>query len=301
MSHAAKTKCPYCNKTKKDMGLHIRMSHPDKLNEMSGTPAGVEATKPTGKTLLAVKMRQVSWWKLALGIVFGALGIFGLVRYASTINILWGFIAICGIIPSAFFIYFGLFKFKEGGYKYVLPGVPEFTGEENSLVIYSQWDSANKVAVPEYITFEYIPEDRIPTGSRMHLVRNLKKHFYELYNVINEETGEVLETRKVKDAKDGQEKEIRIRALSPVRIPDIVSLSTKEYKETAVMQPVKDYFDYNPGTNVQKIATGVLILAIVIVGILMTMTSGTPDSKPKNQPVVKYGAVVTEVQYDFRY
>ena len=53
-------------------------------------------------------------------------------------------------------------------------------------------------------------------------------------------------------------------------------LSPDDAKVPTNMQAVKDYLEYNPGTAMQKISAGLMVIAIFVIGILMTITQGQP-------------------------
>jgi hypothetical protein len=264
--------CPTCKKKCKDINRHMEVSHSNTqelITEQTPSvqpdiapipPAPFIPTAP----MKAVKMRRISWWRLAIGIICGIAGGYAIIQYTQTLSMVWGGVAVTALCIGGTFVFYAYMKKGDTGYKFVIPGQKEFTGKENTLVIDAFWDEKNKVAIPEQIYFKELLPEEIPVGSRMHLIRNLNKHFYEVYNLIDEEKGEVKEGNRRKYV-----------ALIP---PDKIMCTPEEYSMTSNMQAVKDYFDFNPPTNFQKIAAGVLIAAMGIIGLLMTITGGAPPA-----------------------
>jgi hypothetical protein len=190
---------------------------------------------------------------MILGIVCAGIGIIGIVMYGTSLNVAMGIVAIAGLVPGAFLIYYA-FNRKESGYIFTEKG-KEYTGKENCINIIAVYDEETKTEIPLNIKFEYI--ENPPRGSQPHLLRNNGKHYYEIKTTINT---------------DGT-----IRESKPVNLPDKKLCTPEAFVIPSNMQPVKEYMDFNPPSSFQKIASGVLILVMVIIGILMVMTGGSPS------------------------
>jgi hypothetical protein len=255
--------CPACGKKKKNVDMHMKIEHPDYKAET--TSETVDSTKKVKR------LWNVTWWKLIVGAACLVLGIFGLVLYAGSMNIFAGFLSIVGLVPGAFLTFTGFRSKKESGYQF--EGTKKYTGKENAIVIRARWDDSLKRAVPEGIFFEEIKPEKIPVGAQPHLLRNTGKHYYELYNPIDE---------------NGVEGELK-----PVIMPDKKLVTPEAFVVPSNMQAYKEYMQYNPPTAFQKIASGVLLIALVVIGILMTMTTDKSDTK---QQVTRPAAM--EINYD---
>jgi len=138
-------------------------------------------------------------------------------------------------------------KQGESGFSFNANG-RRYTGRENALILFAQHDKDTGKDIPLMVQFMELKHP--PKGARLHYVRNLKKHFYELFN------------------------NTKTRKLEPVKLPDKKSFPPELYRIPATMQPYKDYMDFSPPTMMQKVAPGILLLAIGIVGFLMVITTG---------------------------
>lgn len=248
------------------------------------SPAQASAPTPAKERTRAVRVWNISWWKILLGLACCAVGIFGIAMYAGTMNMFMGMVAVVGLVPGVFLIYYGFKNRKESGYQFVSGKKPPYTGKENTILITAHWDSTEQRAIPESIDFTTYDEADIPPGAHMHLLRNTGKHYYELYNIINDKGEQVDDKGK--------------RIYKPVVMPDKKLITPEAYVIPSNMQPYKDYMEYNPPSAFQKIASGVLIIAMLVIGILMTMTtSKPPDQQGK---VVKTSAyqLPQEINYD---
>jgi len=195
----------------------------------------------------AKRTLNISWWKLIVGAILISAGIvFGIFYFKNIQNVAMGILTALTIAPGIFLVYMG-WKAGESGFAFST-GQKKYTGKENAIVLTARLDTNTKKDVPVNISF--IAVDEPPEGARLHYVRNLKKHFYELFN----------------DTKTNE--------LKPVFLPDKKASPPELFKIPATMQPYKDCMDYNPPTLLQKIAPGILLGAMVIVGILMVMTGG---------------------------
>jgi len=248
---ANKKPCPVCGKLKKNIETHIRLAHPEQI-KASVTSSEVET--PVSKGMEVKKISSIKWWRLLLGGVCALVGIVGIILYVNSLNMLMGIVAIIGLVPAVFLIYYA-FNRKESGYVFSEKG-KTYTGKENAIVIYADYNPETKRDVPDKIVFDYI-EKPLP-GARLHLLRNNGQHYYEYLNVTGEgRLGDVL---------------------LPVVLPDKKLCTPEAFCIPSNMHKVKEYMDYNPPTNIQKLATGAIILAMIIVGLLMVMTSPSPEA-----------------------
>jgi len=192
----------------------------------------------------------VSWWKLITGSALLAVGILFFSFYVRDIqNMFMAILSVFTLTPGGFLIYLGL-KSGKMGFSFSAEGGTKYTGKENSIVLVAYRDKVTKKDVPRGIFFATIKPNKIPLGARKHYLRNLKKHFYELY--IDGATGKLL----------------------PVVLPDKKSSPPELFKIPATMQPYKDCMEYNPPNLFQKLAPGVILAAMGIVGLLMLVTGG---------------------------
>jgi len=164
-------------------------------------------------------------------------------------NIVLGILTVFALAPGAILFYLGL-KASEVGFSFGVKGQRRYTGKENTIMIFAKPDSDAKKDIPFGILFLEMRKEKLPKGVRLHYVRNLKKHFFEVYN--NTKTNK----------------------LEPVLLPDKKSSPPELFKIPATMQPYKDCMDYNPPSLLQKIAPGILLAAMGIVGLLMLVTGG---------------------------
>lgn len=189
----------------------------------------------------------ISWWKAISGAALIGIGlIFGAIYFADIKNMFAGILAVFTIGPGILLTYTGL-KQGESGFVFNAKG-QKYTGRENAIVLFAKHNNGTKKDIPLMVKFVELRNP--PKGARLHYVRNLKKHYYELFN--NTET----------------------KKLEPIRLPDKKSFPPELYKIPAAMQPYKDYMDYSPPTLLQKVAPGILLLAMGIVGLLMLVTGG---------------------------
>ena len=193
---------------------------------------------------------SISWWKMLIGAPLIVVGVIFFTFYVRDIqNMFMAILAIFMITPGVFMVYMSL-KSGKMGFAFSTEGKAKYTGKENAIVLVASRDPVTKKDIPRGVLFLTIKPTKIPKGARMHYVRNLKKHFYELY--INRETNK----------------------LEPVLLPDKKSSPPELFKIPATMQPYKDCMEYNPPNLFQKLAPGVILAAMGIVGLLMLVTGG---------------------------
>ena len=190
-----------------------------------------------------------SWWKLVAGLVLVVASILFLFLYSNNErNMFFAVVFIFTGAPGVLLAYLS-FKSRESGFSfYNRDGKRTHTGKENVIMICAKRDTVTLRDVPLILKFVHLTH--IPRGARPHYVRNLKRHLYEIYN--NNET----------------------KKLDPVGLPDKKSFPPELFQIPAAMQPYKDAIDYTPPTMLQKVAPGVLLGAIGVVGLLMVMTGG---------------------------
>lgn len=200
--------------------------------------------KQQGK--IAKRLLPISWWKLVAGLVLLSIGVFFGYMYLENARLMFfGMGAVVFIAPSLFLLYQS-FKSGEGGFAFKR----RYTGRENAIVLMAGRNGQGTKDVPVAIKFLELKPRQAPESARLHYLRNLKKHFYELcYNTVT-------------------------HRLEPVVMPDKKSFPPGLFQIPAAMQIYKDAIEYSPPTLMQKIAPGIILLAMGIVGILMVVTAG---------------------------
>ena len=191
----------------------------------------------------------ITWWKLVIGIVLLCPGAFFGYLYLENVQVIFFGIGASVFIALSIFMVYQSFQAGESGFSF--KGKRRYTGKENAIILFARrnGDEGEVKDVPVAIRFHELKPEHIPRGARLHYVRNLKKHYYELlYNTT---------TKK----------------LEPVILPDKKSFPPELFKIPAAMQTYKDAIEYSPPTLLQKVAPGILLLAMGIVGILMVMTA----------------------------
>lgn len=193
----------------------------------------------------------VTWWKLILGISLIAVGGLSLFMYLNDTHSM--FLAVAFIVTAAPGVYLiftglktgdsGLSFFNKGG-----NGKGEWTGRENAIIWIARRNTETGKDLPVILKFAEIEDKKVPKGARLHYVRNLKRRFYELRN------------------------DTKTNKLLPVTLPDKKSFPPELFQIPAAMQTYKDAIDYSPPSLLQKVAPGVLLLAMGIVGLLMVVT-----------------------------
>ena len=205
--------------------------------------------KQTNKDRQVHKVIPISWRKLIPGVILIGLGVFiGSFYIADNKLIVFGMIAAIALAGGGFLVYYGL-KAGASGYTFqTAAGKNGLKGDENTIAIFAARNSETDKDTPVIIRF--LKLNKLPRGARLHYVRCLKKHFYEVYN----------DTVK--------------KQMAPVILRDKKSHPPELFKIPAVMQTYKDALEYSPPTLMQKVAPGIMLLAMGLVGILMVMTGG---------------------------
>lgn len=193
------------------------------------------------------RVLSISWWKIIPGVALIGIGLIAGAFYLNdNRNMLLGALAVFTIAPGVLLAYTGL-KQGESGFAFNTTK-QKYTGKENALIIFARHTNDTQKDAPLIIKFAKL--EHPPKGARLHYVRNLKRHFYELFN------------------------NTKTKKLEPVELPDKKSFPPELYKIPATMQPYKDYMDYSPPSMLQKVAPGILLMAMGIVGFLMVITGG---------------------------
>jgi len=189
----------------------------------------------------------VSWWKLIPGLALIGLGIWvGSFYLEDTSVMLFGVIASLAIAGGGLLAYTSI-KSAEVGFSFTKDGKKK-TGDENAFVWIARRDEKTGKDVP--VELKVCAIKKPPKGARLHYFKNFKKHFYELRN----------------DTKTGE--------LIPFHLPDKIPFPPELFKIPAAMQTYKDAIEYSPPTLMQKLAPGMILLAMGVVGLLMVMTTG---------------------------
>ena len=186
----------------------------------------------------------ITWWKIGVGIALLVVGFASGAVYLGDIkNMVAAFGLIIGLSAGGAFIYWS-FNRQAPGY---IVNNQKLTGRENAIVHFAK-QNGNGKDVPVCTRFVYLTKP--PRGASLHHVLNLKKHFYEFWN--NPVT----------------------RKIEPVVLPDKIPFPPGLFKIPAAMQTYKDAIDYSPPTMFQKMAPGMILLGMGIVGLLMVITGG---------------------------
>lgn len=194
------------------------------------------------------KMRTtVTWWRFGVGIALLMAGIGAGVVYMGDIsNMVAAFGLIAGVSAGGAFVYWSLNRQTPG---YIL-GNRKITGRENAIVHFAR-SNGNGKDVPVCTKFVHV--SKVPRGARLHHLLNLKQHFYEL------------KTGTTEDGKKG---------LVPVVLPDKKPFPPSKYAIAATMQQYKDAIEYVPPSTMQKIGPIAIVIAMVVVGLLIVVTTG---------------------------
>jgi len=188
----------------------------------------------------------VSWQKLVLATLLIGAGIaLGVMYMDNPRNAVPGAGAFFAIGGGLFLIYNDLSKGPGSGFMFA-DGKRKPTGRENALVLFAKRNPETGKDVP--LIMRFLELRHPPKGARPHYIRNLHRHYFEL---INNTTTHKLE---------------------PVQLPDKKAFPPELFKIPAAMQPYKDYMDYRPPRLMEKVAPGVLLAAIGIIGFLMIVT-----------------------------
>lgn len=186
------------------------------------------------------------WWRVAVGIVFAIIGLLsGRVYMVDVNNMFMGGLAVFTLAPAAFFFWWS-FKAGETGFNM---SRKKHVDRSNAIIIMAR-KNGNGKDVPVGIKLANVR--KLPPMSTRHYVRNWRKHMYEFIN------------------------DTANKKLIPVTMPDKTPFPPEYFQLPAIFQPYKDAVDYTPPTMMQKIAPGILLLTMVIIGILMVMTTPTP-------------------------
>lgn len=194
------------------------------------------------------KQSSISWWKLVAGILLICMGLmFGFLYISDRNNMLAAVGFVFTVAPGALLLYMGL-KPGDVGFSFQKLKGKKYTGGENAILIFARRDPLTNKDVPVLIKFVELLNP--PKGARLHYFRNFKRHYYELHN--NTSAG----------------------GLQATKLPDKRPFPPEAFNTPAMMQPYKDYMEYSPPSMLQKIAPGILLAAMALVGLLMVMTGG---------------------------
>ena len=201
-----------------------------------------------GQNKAIKRLLPISWRKLIPGLLLIALGIWAGSFYIKDNTVmLWGIIAALAIAGGGFLSFQGI-KPAESGFAFTQDGKKKQTGKENAIIWFAKHKAETSKDVPVILKFAELTHP--PIGARLHYLKNFKKHYYELFN------------------------NTKTKTLEPVILPDKIPFPPGLFKIPAAMQTYKDAIEYIPPTLMQKIAPGIILLAMGIVGLLMVMTTG---------------------------
>jgi len=200
---------------------------------------------------------KLVWWRLIVAIVLLIVAIgAGIMYFASPSNMMVGIILVFGLAGSGSFFYWGLNQ-EPATSGYVFN--KKVTGNENAIILFAKRNGDDR-DTPVMLKFAHVSKP--PAGARLHYLRNLKKHVYELYN----------------DTSLKGTKEEPVRKLKPVTLPDKPPFPPAKFTIPATMQQYLDAIEYVPPTVMQKIGPIALVIAMVVVGILIIATTGSTGS-----------------------
>lgn len=187
----------------------------------------------------------ISWKKMITAVAMITVGVWlGSIYLNDYSNMIAGAVSAV-IISGGGFLFFNSLQQGESGFSM---SKKKLTGNENAIIIFAKRNAEGLKDIPVIIKFAEIKH--IPQGSRLHYVRNLRKHYYEFYNdTVN-------------------------KKLVPVTLPDKKSFPPEQFQIPAAMQTYKDAIEYAPPTLLQKIAPGIMLAAMGVVGLLMVITGG---------------------------
>jgi hypothetical protein len=196
-------------------------------------------------------MQSFVVWKVIVGGVLLIPAVILILMYLNNPTNYFLTIAIVALLgPGAYLIYTGISK-EHSGYTIMANGKKP-TGNENCIVWYARTNPHTGRDVPYAHIVTHIEQKHIPPTARLKLVRNWNKHMYEL--TFNTET----------------------KKLEPTILPDTRPLTPQLYVLPAAMQAFKDWHDFSPASMLQKVAPGILIAAMIVIGILMVITGPQP-------------------------
>lgn len=199
-----------------------------------------------GQGGVAKRTLRISWLKLISGLTLIGIGIlFGSYYMKDTAVMLFGVVAILATGGGGYLSYASL-SGAESGYQFAKKGKKKFTGRENAFIWFARHDPETKRDIP--VMLKVCEINHPPRGARLHYFRKFKKHYYELFN--NTET----------------------KKLEPFTLPDKIPFPPNLFKIPAAMQTYKDAIEYSPPTLMQKLAPGMILIGMCIVGLLMIMT-----------------------------
>lgn len=202
--------------------------------------------KRQGKT--TKRILPISWHKLIPGLLLVGFGIWvGSLYMKDNTMMILGVIAALVIASGGFLSYQGI-RQSESGFSFTKDGKMKCTGRENAFIWFAKCNAKTGKDVPVILKVTEILHP--PIGARLHYFKNFKKHYYELFN------------------------NTKTKKLEPFLLPDKIPFPPGLFKIPAAMQTYKDAIEYSPPTLMQKLAPGIILLAMGIVGILMVMTTG---------------------------
>ncbi len=193
----------------------------------------------------AKKITHKRWWMIIPGGISLAIGITAGYLYMSSQNQFAAVITVIFLLAGGILLYSGMKKPGAlTGYQMIKQrGIPK---EVNCISILATRnpESENGHEVPLVIKFHRALR---PKGTPRFIV-NLKKHMFVNIN----------DTLKKK--------------MMPVKLPDKRYASPAVFPVHSNMPRFREYMEYTPPSMLQKIAPGILLVAIIIIGILMVAT-----------------------------
>lgn len=188
-------------------------------------------------------------WKVILGGVLIIPAIFfGAIYIKNPLNYYMALALIAFLLPAGYLIY-SAFSKMEFGHNL---SKKQAKGNENCLIWFARRNPDTGRDIPYKLLFLRIEPKHIPRTARPKYLRNLGRHVYEL-------------TWNTTDKK-----------LEPTILPDKKPLTPQLFVLPATMQPFKDWHDFSPASMMQKLAPGLMILVMIVIGVLMVVTGPQP-------------------------
>jgi hypothetical protein len=222
---------------------------PEKVNE----PKPVERSffqkffglnsKPKAKPeqpLKAIKVGGRKWWLVIAGAVVIALGLTALFMFGTSRNAMVGFVAVATLMGGGTAVYLGWQKQEEGEI-FTPNGKIDKKFKANCLNVY-----------PDEIKFENMPKELIPPG-QPRKCRNDGKFYW--VNIFNQKEGKLLK----------------------FKLPDTIYRSPAEFSNNINIPAHRELMKARANLF-EKIAPGLIVLAMFVVAILMIATNKPPTS-----------------------
>lgn len=188
------------------------------------------------------KVTNKKWWMIILGVVIFSMGITFGYLYTTDANMFMAVIAVICLLGGGSLLYLGMQKPGEKQQQIMKQsGIPQ---EVNCISILAKRDTEKGKDIPLVIKFH---RSLRPKGTSHYIVNTKEQLFINFNN-----------TSKKK--------------MMPAQLPDKGYASPAVFPIHSNMPRYREYMEYTPPTMMQKVAPGILLVAIIIVGIIMVAT-----------------------------